>query len=137
MTPAGPCAPAGGSGQSVLPDRADKSNRGMKLASQTAQFAVHVSPGANAVITVRGDLDIVSAPLFEAAVRELDFRSLESTVLNLEQLDFIDARGLRAVLYLHAACLTASVTLLIGPGPRRVQRLFELTGTDRVLPFSG
>ena len=108
----------------------------MKWAAELAQFAVHVSAGPNAVITVSGELDIVSAPIFEAAVRELDFRLLESTVLNLESLDFIDARGLRAVLYLHAACQTASVPLLIGPGPPRIQRLFELTGTDRMLPFT-
>jgi anti-sigma B factor antagonist len=109
----------------------------MKWAAQPAQFAVHVSPGPNAVITISGELDIASAPVFEAAVRELEFRSLESAVLNLEPLDFIDAQGLRTVLSLHAACLAASVPLLIRAGPLRVHRLFELTGTDVVLPFSG
>jgi anti-sigma B factor antagonist len=109
----------------------------MKWPAERSQFAMDVLPGPNAVITVSGELDIVSAPVFETAVEELDFRSLESAVLDLERLDFIDARGLRAVLYLHAACVTASVPLLIGPGPPRVQRLFELTGTDRMLPFSG
>ena len=108
----------------------------MRSTSEPAQFAVQISPGQHAVIAISGELDIVSAPVLEAAVRKLDFRSLKSVVLDLEPLDFIDARGLRAVLYLHAACQSASVTLLIRPGPRRVQRLFELTGTDRVLPFS-
>ncbi len=108
----------------------------MKSTSELIQFAVQVSRGQNAVIAISGELDMVSAPILEAAVRKLDFRSLNGAVLDLEPLDFIDARGLRAVLYLHAACESASVTLLIRPGPRRVQRLFELTGTDRVLPFS-
>ena len=119
----------------MLRDHAYNANRRMKSESESAPFAVHVSPGPNAVITVSGELDIASAPAFEAAVRELDFRSVESVKLNLEPLDFIDARGLRAVMCLHARCLTASVTLLIRPGPRRVQRLFELTDTDRVLSF--
>jgi anti-sigma B factor antagonist len=108
----------------------------MKSTSEPAQFAVHLSPGQNALIAISGELDIASAPVLEAIVRRLDLRSLRSAVLDLEQLDFIDARGLRAVLYLHAACQTASVTLLIRPGPRCIQRVFELTGTDRVLPFS-
>jgi anti-sigma B factor antagonist len=108
----------------------------MNSASDRAQFAVHVSPGPDAIITVSGELDMASAPVFEAAVRELDFRSLKSAMLDLGRLDFIDAQGLRAVLNLHAACVSASASLLITSGPRRVQRLFELTGTDRVLPFS-
>ena len=135
MTPRRALRPVGGPWQSVLPTVLTVESWD-EMASEPAQFAVHVSPGPNAVITVSGELDIASAPIFVAAVRELYFQSLENAVLDLEPLDFIDARGLRAVLYLHTACQSASVTLLIRPGPRRVRRLFELTGTDRVLPFS-
>ena len=140
---------AGRPSQSESPERADEPNRGMMSASRVdepnrgvmpastaAPFSLRVSPGPDAVITVSGELDMVSAPVFEASVRELDLRALKSAVLDLESLEFLDARGLRAVLYLHAACRSLSVGLLIEPGPRRVQRIFELTGTDRVLPFS-
>jgi len=108
----------------------------MKPASEWIQFAVDVSPGPDTLITVSGELDIATAPAIEAALRDVDLRSVRRVVLDLEPLDFIDARGLRAVLIVHATCVNASVALVIRPGRRRVQRVFELTGTDRLLPFS-
>ena len=94
-----------------------------------------ISPGPTAVIAVCGELDLASAPAFEAALGRLDLPSLHRAVLDLERLDFIDATGLRTVLALHAVCREASVHLSITPGPRQVQRLFELTGMDQLLPF--
>jgi anti-sigma B factor antagonist len=109
----------------------------MKPTYEPVHFAVDVSPGPATLIVLRGELDIAGVPAFEAALRDVHFPSLRHVVLDLEQLVFIDATGLRAVLGLHAACLKVSATLTIRPGPRRVQRVFELTGTDRLLPFSG
>jgi anti-anti-sigma factor len=57
-------------------------------------------------------------------------------VLDLRQLEFIDAAGLDSVLALYAECLDVSTALTIMPGPRNVQRVFELTRVDRLLPFS-
>jgi anti-sigma B factor antagonist len=108
----------------------------MKPKSEPSHFAVHVAPGSDVLIAVSGELDIASVPAFEAALRDLDLPFLRRAVLDLERLVFIDATGLRAVLGLHAACLKVSTALTIRPGPRHVQRVFELTGTDRMLPFS-
>jgi anti-sigma B factor antagonist len=107
----------------------------MKPASPPPHFAVQVSPGSYTRITVSGELDIASARDFQTALSEIDFRSVSRAALDLEELDFIDASGLRAVLALHTACKEASVVLAITPGPRCVQRVFELTGTDQLLPF--
>ena len=108
----------------------------MKLAHETSQFAIHVSPGPTTTIALRGELDIASVPTFEAALEDVHFPSLRHAVLDLEQLVFIDVSGLRAVLKLHEACLKVSAGLTIRPGPRQVQRVFEITGTDQLLPFS-
>lgn len=98
-----------------------------------APFAVRVSPGPEATVAVQGELDLATVPLFEAAVAGMDVESLGRVVLDLRGLQFIDASGLRAVLAVRAACLRASVALAILPGPRPVQRVFELTGTDHLL----
>jgi anti-sigma B factor antagonist len=98
--------------------------------------AVRVSHGRCALIVVSGELDLASVPIFENAVGELELPSVRRAVLDLRRLSFIDAVGLHAVLDLHAACLNAATPLTIVPGPRNVQRLFELTGVDRHLPFS-
>ena len=93
---------------------------------EPAPFAVRVSLGTEATVTVQGELDIATAPLFKDAIAGIDVAALGRLVLDLEALDYIDLRGLRAVLALRAVCLRASVPLAILPGPRRVQRMFEL-----------
>lgn len=96
-----------------------------------APFAVRIRTGAEATVAVQGELDIATVALFEAVVSAIDVASVRRVVLDLGALDFIDVPGLRAVLALRTACLRASVALAILPGPRRVQRVFELV--DRLL----
>lgn len=109
----------------------------MRSISVPFHFGVSVAAGPQALIVVSGELDIASVPAFKAAVADLDFESARQVVLDLEQLEFIDALGLHAVLDLHTACIETAATLTILPGPRQVQRVFELTGTDGQLPFRG
>lgn len=98
-------------------------------------FAVGVHTGRDTRIAARGELDLAAVKRFEAACDSIEYSVVARVVLDLRELDFIDATGLRAVLRLHAACLAESVDLLIRPGPRGVQRVFELTDTHRLLPF--
>jgi anti-anti-sigma factor len=94
-------------------------------------FAVYTRLAAETTIVLRGELDLAAVEAFQTLVDGLEFSSLQRVVLDLEQLAFIDVSGLRAVLRLYAACLDESVPLTITPGPSAVQRLFELTQTDR------
>ena len=107
----------------------------MTSISQPLHFGVSVAAGPQALIALSGELDILSAPAFHAALADLDLESAHHVVLELDQLEFIDAAGLHAVLALHTACIENSAILTITPGPRHVQRVFELTGTDEQLPF--
>jgi anti-sigma B factor antagonist len=107
----------------------------MRSTFEPLHFGVTVAATPCALIAVNGELDIASVPAFESALADIDFEAVRHVVLDLDQLDFIDAVGLQAILALHAACIRASATLTIMPGPRHVQRVFELTGTDRQLPF--
>ena len=109
----------------------------MELTSDPFHFAVSVAPGPDTLITVTGDLDLATTPAFEAAIADIDLGSVRHAVLDLERLDFMDAIGLRAVLALNSKCDSASAALTIRPGPRHVQRVFELTGFGRELTFTG
>ena len=80
-------------------------------------------------------MDLASAPLFQMALDEIDFSSLTRVILDLGELTFIDGVGLRGVLRLRELCLARSVALTIRPGPRAVQRVFELTHAYCLLPF--
>ena len=82
-----------------------------------------------------GELDIGSLPDAQAAaVRAFD-EEWERLVVDLEQLRFMDSTGLRFVTELHTRCVSADRTLSIKPGPQAVQRVFEITGLDALLPF--
>jgi anti-anti-sigma factor len=98
-------------------------------------FAVSIHTGGQTAIVLQGELDLASVERFETACASIDFSSVARAVLDLRDLAFIDVIGLRAVLRFHARCLDQSVELLIRPGPRIVQKMFELTGTDCLLPF--
>jgi anti-sigma B factor antagonist len=98
--------------------------------------AAHVSRGACGVIEMSGELDLAGAAVLESAVRDLEPSTVRDAVLDLRRLAFIDAAGVNAVLDLYAECLSVATPLTIIPGPRSVQRLFELTRLDRLLPFS-
>jgi anti-anti-sigma factor len=100
---------------------------------QNRYFAARISTGVEARIEVMGELDLASVPTFDAAARDLDVSCRRRVVLDLGRLAFIDAAGLHAVLKLHEKCLSVSTPLTILPGPRHVQRVFELAGADEVL----
>jgi anti-sigma B factor antagonist len=108
----------------------------LKRTLDPSWFDVRVACGTCGVIEVSGELDLAGAPVLEAAVRDLNLLTARAAVLDLRQLTFIDAAGLNAVVDLYAECQNRAVTLTIIPGPRSVQRLFELTRLDRLLPFS-
>lgn len=108
----------------------------MKTTLESAHFAVCTSIGTETLIEVRGELDLASVPIFEAAIRTLDLRCRRRVVLDLGRLAFIDAAGLHAVLDLHEECLNVATTLTVRPGARHVQRVFELTGADGLVPFA-
>jgi len=109
----------------------------MNTTLQRVCFGAHVSHGKCGVIELHGELDLAGAPMLEAAARDLRLPAIRDAVLDLRRLTFIDAAGLNAVVDLYAECLNTGTSLTIIPGPRSVQRLFELTRLDRLLPFSG
>lgn len=107
----------------------------MKTTFECTHFAVRISAASDARIELAGELDLVSVPAFEASLRTLDLSRRRRAVLDLRRLAFIDGAGLHSLLDLHAECLNVSTALSIIPGPRSVQRVFELTGVDALLPF--
>jgi anti-anti-sigma factor len=87
------------------------------------------------MISLSGELDLATVPELEVVLDELDVGALHRVALDLSRLSFIDARGLRGVLRLHEMCVSHWITLRIRPGPKAVQRVFDLTGTRHALPF--
>jgi anti-sigma B factor antagonist len=87
------------------------------------------------VVRLSGDFDLLAVEPFNVEVERAAAMADEAVVVDLRGLSFIDSSGLRAILEGHGkiAARGLEVTLLKPPG--RLMRVFEVTGTDRLLPF--
>jgi anti-anti-sigma factor len=86
------------------------------------------------VVLASGEIDLSSADRLQAQLRGL-LSSFRRVVLDLREVVFIDAAALHCMLEVDKASRAAGVEFLLVPGPRQVQRLFQLTRTDDVLRF--
>jgi len=88
------------------------------------QIATDDSP-ERVLLSLAGELDIASAPLLERAVDDVD----RPLVIDLAEVTFMDSTGLRALLLARQQAQNGGHELALRPGPRQVQRVFELSGT--------
>lgn len=86
-------------------------------------------------LMLKGELDLASAPILEAAIARLCADGASEIVLDLGGLSFIDSTGLRTILSSMSLCEQHLCNFWLIPGPRAVQRLFELAGMLERLPF--
>ena len=84
----------------------------------------------------RGELDILTADRVRSRVADLLEAGFSTIVIDLRELAFMDSTGLRLLLVLHQRARRDGWSLSLTPGPEPVQRVFELTGTSAVLPFT-
>jgi anti-sigma B factor antagonist len=109
----------------------------MKATNDQPYLTIEVarSPGAH-TIALAGEADLMGAPKIEAALKDAAAADPELIVIDLKNLTFIDSSSLQALITGHELCRARGHDLRILPGPENVQRLFELTGTNGVLPFA-
>ncbi len=83
-------------------------------------------------IALMGELDLAYADALKAALDKALASDASSIVVDLSGLDFIDSSGLAAI---AQACRGRGERIKLLRGPRRVHRVFEVTGLDQKLPF--
>ena len=110
---------------------------GARVARPTCGLTVRTRHYADVVvIDLAGELDIaVAEPVRDAltcAMREPRRR----LIVDLGGLTFIDSSGLHTIVDAYTRCRQAGAVLTIRPGPRNVQRVFEVTNTFDHLPFA-
>ncbi len=96
-----------------------------------ATFDVQESPGISRLV-VRGDVDMAAEEPFLAFAAEALGSGPATIVVDLNQVDFMDSSGLRALLQCRrrADACGCQMKLAVGPGP--VSRLLTMAGvTDR------
>ena len=111
----------------------------MPTPSVPPPFRATVAPapgGAGVHVRFAGELDLATVADAEEVVARARRESPGSLRLDLSELTFLDSSGLRLVIQIDAACRADGWALEILPGPRGVQRVFDLAGVLEMLPFA-
>ncbi len=85
-------------------------------------------------VHVRGELDIATAQLLAEAVQGATSPGT-TLVLDLAGLVFMDSTGMRAILEAHREAKAGGWNLRLGRAPEPVQRVFAMSGMEKLLPF--
>ncbi|MGH2917599.1 MAG: STAS domain-containing protein [Solirubrobacteraceae bacterium] len=92
--------------------------------------------GASHTICLFGELDLATAGAVERELERVEAGDAEAIVLDLSGLTFISSTGIALLLGAHSRSRGDSDRLALLRGPASVQRVFELTGVDDLLPFA-
>lgn len=101
----------------------------------TVPWTIATRPEADGCRVVpSGELDLVTAPSLEQALRDADGRG--PVVLDLGELSFMDSSGLAVVLRVVKRSQAEGGRLTVRPGDGPVLRLLKLTGALERLPLA-
>jgi anti-sigma B factor antagonist len=78
-------------------------------------------------LRLRGELDLATVPLLEDQIDRAGAQGASMVVLDLEELEFIDSTGLRAILSASALATEREQEFAVTRGSEQVQRLLSLT----------
>ena len=88
-----------------------------------------------AIVRVAGELDLESAPALAGTLDRLE-RPCDRVVLDLSQLTFIDASGLRLAVTEHQRAASDGFEFVLAGAVGPVLKVFRLTGLDVLLPMA-
>ena len=91
------------------------------------------SHGGIPVLSVRGEIDVASAPRFQASVTDLLAWSSDTLIVDMSEVTFIDSIGLGVLIDAEKRSRAANKSLRLVVTQPPVRRLLELTGLDEVL----
>jgi anti-sigma B factor antagonist len=87
------------------------------------------------LVAVVGEFDLGSTAEFDRVLAEVAGDSLGSVEIDLRKVTFIDSTGLRMLVETERKARQRGIDVRIVRGGHAVQRVFQLTGLDKVLPL--
>ena len=91
------------------------------------------SDNGRATVSLRGELDISSAPTLADALQRIEADSPPVILVDLRGLEFMDSTGLRTLVNADQRARDAGRRLAIVRGPEAVDRVFNVTRLDERL----
>ena len=86
-------------------------------------------------VTVRGALDNAHAYRFDDAIRRLERDNLRCLIVDLRELDFVDATGIARLLAARRRARLNGHRLLLVRGSQTVQRIFAFAALEEHFEF--
>jgi anti-sigma B factor antagonist len=88
------------------------------------------------IVQPQGELDLATRDELYAALMAAFENGTPTIVLDLSRLDFMDSSGIKLINQAIGAAAEHEREFILVPGPRHIQRLFEVTGLIDRLPFA-
>ncbi|MER6109222.1 STAS domain-containing protein [Streptomyces hirsutus] len=88
---------------------------------------------ARALITLAGEIDLVTVPLVRATLAECLHDGIRTVDVDLTAVTFCDVSGLNAFLMAHRLATDAGTTLQLHHPPQNTARVFDITGSGFLL----
>lgn len=89
--------------------------------------------GDRTVVAVSGELDVFTAPTFEARLSELVQGGRTRLVIDLSAVDFLDSTGLGVLVKALKWVRERDGTLAVVASEDRITKVFRITGLDVVM----
>ncbi|HKO90786.1 MAG TPA: STAS domain-containing protein [Polyangiaceae bacterium] len=118
-------------------DRVTRDEMSIALSAEPLSLELtELREAARVRLRVLGELDLATADVLANRLRALRERR-GAVVLDLDDLAFIDASGLRVILSAARDARNDGWEFTVTPGSTRVRRLFVLLDLDKHLPLEG
>lgn len=88
--------------------------------------------GGFPVVSIKGEIDVYSAPQLKDALTELIRPDSRAVVVDLTEVGFLDSTGLGALVAARTSATDADIRLPIVSDRDRILKLFRITGLDGV-----
>jgi anti-sigma B factor antagonist len=106
------------------------------VAEPVDEFAILVAASVHeTVVTVRGELDMATAPQLRDSFAEVLAEAPSRLVVDARQLTFMDSTGLSTLLLAQRRCRAQGGELLLREPTPAVRRLISLAGVESMLPI--
>lgn len=102
------------------------------MLKQRCSVNVHVRNGV-ALVAVGGELDMATTPALVDRLTHLERTDLESILLDLREVTFLDSSAIHAFVTSHDHAQQNGHRFILVGASASARRLFELTGTVRLL----
>jgi anti-sigma B factor antagonist len=93
--------------------------------------------GGAGILSLRGEIDVYTAPLLRQALVDLIDRGTRNIVVDMERVDFLDSTGLGVLVEGLKRVRTREGNLSIVATHEKILKIFDITGLNKAFPLFG